>query len=84
MDQVMMVYQEEMRVYGQNCRIEIYHQGRKNFFAVTRFDENDAIICDGFSLDEVLAKHRGAIPLALSSRLSFSKKRGPQALAARF
>jgi hypothetical protein len=75
MEQALMVYREKLIVYGQHCRIEIYRQGQRNFFAMTRFDENDAIICDGFSVDEVLAKHRGAIPLALGSRLS-SRRRG--------
>jgi len=71
-----LIYEEEITVLGRQCRIEIYLQQAGKYFAITRFTESDAFICDGFSVDEVLAKHRGAIPLALGCRIASPKRMG--------
>ena len=68
MEDALLVHEEEISVDGQHCRIDIYQRGEKNFFAVTRLNEDDAFICDGFSMEDALAKQRVAIPLALSCR----------------
>ena len=68
MENALLVHEEEISVDGLNCRIDIYQRGERNFFAVTRLNEDDAFICDGFSVEDALAKQRIAIPLALSCR----------------
>lgn len=82
MEQELLVHEEDFIVNGQNCRISLYHRGDARFFAMTRFSVNDAFICDGFSVEEVLAKQRGAMPLAISCRPSLRREEVSYALAA--
>jgi hypothetical protein len=82
MGNALLVHEEELSLNGQNCRIGIYYQGERRFFAMTRFSDNDAFICDGSSVEEVLEKQRVAIPLAMSCRTSFRKDKTKYALAA--
>jgi len=82
MEQTLLVHEEDISVNGLDCHITIYHQGETKYFAITRFSDNDAFICDGFSMEAVLAKHRGTIPLAISCRPSLRKEEMKYALAA--
>ena len=74
MEQSLVGYEEVVSMNGQIYRINIYHDGGAKYFAMTRFSENDAFICDGISAEEALTKHRVAIPLAINCRPSLSEK----------
>jgi hypothetical protein len=77
-----LVHGEETSLDGQNCRIDVYYRGERGYYSITRFNEHDAFICDGFSVEEVLTKHRGVMPLAISCRPSLRREEVNHALAA--
>lgn len=58
----------EMLIMGERCRIQVYGRSNGTFYALTRFSETDAIISDGPTIDAVLARHAGTLPMAIHSR----------------
>lgn len=64
----MLVHKSEIELHGDSYQIMIYCREDGRHFAKTHLSENDIIINDGFSLEEVLAKHEKLLPLAINSR----------------
>jgi hypothetical protein len=60
----------EMEVMGECFRVQIYRRENGTYFALTRFSDVDAIISDGRTIDEVLERHAGSLPMAIDSRRS--------------
>lgn len=58
----------EVMIMGQRCQVQVYGGNGGKYFALTRFSETDAIISDGATIDEVLARHAGTLPMAVHSR----------------
>lgn len=53
---------------GEEYLIEVFLRPGGSYFARTVFSPQDVIISDGVSLEEVLDKHQGLLPLAVHSR----------------
>ena len=67
MEELQLVHQAEIEVNGDRYTVTVFCRPDGRHVAKTRF-ENDDIINDGDSLDEVLTKHKRLLPLAISSR----------------
>ncbi len=63
-----LVHKSEIELHGDSYQIMIYCRKDGRHFAQTHLGENDIIINDGSSLEEVLAKHERLLPLAINSR----------------
>lgn len=68
MNTLPIVREMEIMIMGERCRVQVYGQQNGKFSAFTRFSETDAIISDGSTIDEVLARHAGILPVAIHSR----------------
>lgn len=62
------VREVDMQIMGERCHIQIFKRENGTYFAITRFSNMDAIISDGRTIDEVLARHAGTLPVAIDSR----------------
>lgn len=67
MEELELVHQTEIEMNGDRYTVTVFCRADGRHVAKTRF-ENDDIINDGDSLEEVLAKHESLLPLAISSR----------------
>ena len=63
-----LVHRAEVDLNGRRYEILVFRRDDGRFFARTSFDENDIIIHDGTSLEEVLSKHEQVLALAVTSR----------------
>jgi hypothetical protein len=68
MNSELLVHQCRMEVTGQHYDVFVYRRPDGSHIAKTFFAPHDVIVNDGPSLDEVLAKHRLLLPLAVNSR----------------
>lgn len=73
MEHEILVHESEMEIQGDRYTINVYCRLDGKHFARTRFGEDDIIINDGTSLEDVLQKHERLLPLAISSRQMFNK-----------
>lgn len=73
MNNEILVHEAEIEVHGDLYRVNVFCRNDGRHFAKTRFGEDDIIINDGASLEEVLEKHEKLLPLAISSRQMFQK-----------
>ena len=64
----MLVHKTEVELNGDLYEILVFCREDGRFFARTSFGENDIIIHDGPSLEEVLSKHEEVLSLAVTSR----------------
>jgi hypothetical protein len=64
----MLVHKTEVELNGDRYEILVFCREDGRFFARTSFGENDIIIHDGPSLEEVLSKHEQVLSLAVTSR----------------
>ncbi len=75
MDNSQLVHQLLLSIEGGEYLIEVFSRPDGSHFARTAFSPQDIIISDGFSLDEVLHRHKNLLPLAVHSRqLHFSSR----------
>jgi hypothetical protein len=63
-----LVHRTEVDLNGDRYEIQVFCRDDGMFFARTSFGENDIIIHDGTSLEEVLSKHEQVLSLAVTSR----------------
>jgi hypothetical protein len=63
-----LVHRTEVDLNGDRYEIQVFCRDDGRFFARTSFGENDIIIHDGTSLEEVLSKHEQVLSLAVTSR----------------
>jgi hypothetical protein len=63
-----LVHKTEIKLHGDSYQIMVYCREDGRHFAQTHLAEDDIIINDGASLEEVLAKHEQLLPLAVTSR----------------
>jgi uncharacterized protein YbcI len=63
-----LVHSTEVDLNGDQYEIQVFRRDDGRFFARTSFGENDIIIHDGTSLEEVLSKHEQVLSLAVTSR----------------
>ena len=68
MDSGTLVHKSLFHVAGQDYEIVVFTRPDGTHVAKTAFSPVDVIVNDGLSLDEVLAKHRRLLPLAINSR----------------
>ena len=64
----MLVHTTAVELNGDRYEILVFCREDGRFFARTTFGENDIIIHDGPSLEEVLSKHEQVLSLAVTSR----------------
>ena len=64
----MLVHKSEVDLNGDRYEILVFCREDGRYFARTSFGENDVIIHDGPSLEDVLAKHEKVLALAITSR----------------
>jgi len=69
MDAGILVHKSLFHVDGQDYEIAVFTRPDGTHVAKTEFSPVDVVVNDGLSLDEVLAKHRRLLPLAVNSRL---------------
>lgn len=72
-----LVHESEMEVCGDRYQIRVFCRTDGRHFAKTYFGEDDIIINDGTSLEEVLDKHEKLLPLAINSRKILYELNGP-------
>lgn len=75
MEELKLVHQTEIEMNGDRYTVTVFCRADGRHVAKTRF-ENDDIINDGNSLEEVLTKHASLLPLAISSRRVMKAFRG--------
>ncbi|GFE59410.1 hypothetical protein [Geobacter sp. AOG1] len=63
-----LVHRTEIELQGDRYEIMVYCRTDGRHFARTYFGDDDVIINDGSSLEEVLAQHERLLPLAVCSR----------------
>ena len=68
MKDLSLVHETDIEINGDSYAVKVYCRDDGRHFAKTHFGEDDIIIHDGSSLDEVLSKHEELLPLAVSSR----------------
>lgn len=68
MTEEILVHESEIEVHGGRYQIKVFCRKDGRHFAKTFFGDDDIIINDGASLEEVLEKHEKVLPLAISSR----------------
>lgn len=71
-----LVHKADIECLGEHYQVMVFCRQDGRHFAKTFFAENDVIINDGSSLEEVLAKHERLLPLAISSRKMLQEFRG--------
>ncbi len=62
------VHTSTLEIAGREYEIVVYSRPDGSHVARTAFGPNDVILNDGVTLDDVLAKHRNLLPLAVNSR----------------
>lgn len=62
-----LVHKTEYKYEGIPYEIMVYCDGEGHHFAETYLNDDDIIINDGPSLEEVLNKHTSILPLAIAS-----------------
>ncbi len=62
-------------VAGKDYEVQVYRRPDGSHLAKTFFTPQDVIINDGFSFEDVLAKHQRLLPLAVNSRLLLDELR---------
>lgn len=72
----MLVYSTAVELDGTSYQVSVFCRADGRHSAHTPLGTDDIIINDGFSLEEVLEKHRRLLPLALSSRRLSRKFQG--------
>jgi hypothetical protein len=68
MEPEILVHKSIFHVAGQDYEVAVYTRPDGAHVAKTSFSPVDVIVNDGRSLDDVLAKHRRVLPLAVNSR----------------
>jgi len=68
MESEILVHKSIFHVAGQDYEVAVYTRPDGAHVAKTSFSPVDVIVNDGHSLEEVLAKHRRVLPLAVNSR----------------
>ena len=68
MEPEILVHKSVFHVAGQDYEVAVFTRPDGSHVAKTSFSPVDMIINDGHSLEEVLAKHRRLLPLAVNSR----------------
>ena len=63
-----LVHKTEVELQGDSYEVLVYCRADGRHFARTYFGDDDVIINDGSSLEEVLDRHERLLPLAVSSR----------------
>ncbi|NIQ96986.1 MAG: hypothetical protein GWO11_09230 [Desulfuromonadales bacterium] len=63
-----LVHECQMEIAGSRYEIHVFLQADGRHVAKTVLASDDVLINDGPSLEEVLAKHRNLLPLAIDSR----------------
>lgn len=63
-----LVHKSIFHIAGQDYEVAVYTRPDGAHVAKTSFSPVDVIINDALSLEEVLAKHRRVLPLAVNSR----------------
>jgi hypothetical protein len=77
-----LVHEGDMEFQGVRYEIRVFCADDGRHYAKTRFSDDDIIINDGPTLNDVLSKHASLLPLAVHSRkllrrtFSVSKRRG--------
>jgi hypothetical protein len=71
-----LIYSSDIELHGDMFQIKVYCRSDGHHFAQTHLGNDDIIINDGFSLEEVLAKHQRLLPLALGTRKLNQSYRG--------
>ena len=74
MKQWNVVRRSELKVAGIRYGVQIFSRGDGNFFARTKLRDGDVIIIDGTSIEEVLARHRFSLPIAIDCRRRKNKR----------
>lgn len=72
MSEEQLVYETTMALRGKKYQISVYCRECGRHVAKTTLTEDDIIINDGTSLEEVLAKHQKILPLAVTLRRIFN------------
>jgi hypothetical protein len=62
------VHEAVMSVRGLPFNVQVFGAGNGKYYAYTRFSENDGIIIDGGSVEEVLELNSQSLPLAVTCR----------------
>lgn len=75
MEELRLVHQTEIEMNGDRYAVKVFCRTDGRHVAKTRFEDDD-IINDGDSLEEVLAKHESLLPLAISSRRMMKEFKG--------
>ena len=63
-----LVYEMAVEHETESYRIRVYSSDNGRYYAETPLSEDDIIINDASSLEEVLLKHAKLLPLAISAR----------------
>jgi len=75
MNNEILVHSCQLNVAGSDYEVQVFSRPDGSHIAKTIFSSNDVIIHDGFSLTEVLDKHRRLLPLAINSRMILQELR---------
>jgi len=67
-DSGILIHTTELKIADRHYEVSVYVRSDGSHIARTIFAPGDVIIHDGFSLEEVLAKHQRLLPLAVDSR----------------
>ncbi len=65
------VHQSDVELQGDRYTITVFMRGDGRYVATTRFADDDIIINDGMTVEDVLSRHERLLPLAVSSRKMF-------------
>lgn len=76
MENLRLVHETRLAVGEDSYTVTVYCRTDGRHFAKTSFSEDDIIINDGDTLEEVLDKHERLLPLAVSSRQMRQSLRG--------
>jgi len=76
MSEEKLVHRTDIELHGDLYQIMVFCREDGRHFAKTFFAEDDIIINDGATLEEVLVKHQRLLPLAISSRKILQDFRG--------
>jgi len=76
MEKEVLVHSCRLHVSGADYEVQVFSRPDGSHVAKTVFSRDDIIIHDGFSLNEVLDKHRRLLPLAINSRMILQELRG--------
>ena len=63
------VHETELSVAEKIYRVQVFSRDSGKCYSLTKLGENDVIIIDGTSIDDVLERHRFSLPLAINCRI---------------